>query len=126
MLAALAALLITLMMGAALARGLVVHRQQQRADQQRQQGFWFAESAMQRAVARTRSSKDYSGETWRVSMEIDGQSYAGIAEIRVRTAPDDHQLRIITLDARWPDHPLDRVLEQREIIITPSDMGASP
>ena len=128
--AALVGLLVVMLISAALVRGLIFRHRQLRVDLQRQQAFWFAESAVQRALARSRASADYNGENWTVTMDFDGQPWTGRAEIHVQPAATDANQRQITVDARWSDPSGDpdgahSVLEQRQLTIELPPAGAS-
>jgi hypothetical protein len=118
-------LLVILLIGAALVRGLALQHRQTRVEQQRQQAAWFVESGIQRGIIRLQKSPEYSGETWRSTVVIDSEPQTGIAEIRVEPVPGNPGKRIISVEAQWPDDPVERILEQRQITIVLPTSGAS-
>jgi Tfp pilus assembly protein PilX len=121
LLAVVVALLVVVLISGALVRAMTLHRHRLRMERRQHQAFWFAESALQRAVTRFRATAGYSGETWRATAELDGVLQTGSAEIRVERQPDDSRRRSIVVEASWPDDPSDRVLEQRRLSLEITD-----
>src|SRR5208283_4369029 len=81
------------------------------------QAAWLAESAVQRACARLATETGYRGETWRITAnELGGRDAATIA-IRVDGIADKPDRRIVHVDADYPDDPLQRVRQSRELIV---------
>ena len=116
-------MLIVMLVSAALVRGLVVQHRLARGEAQRLQAMWLAESAVDRAVVKLRSNAAYSGETWSVSLGEPAGAASGVAVIRVATVEGADEQRTIAVEARWPDDPVFRVLEQRELVIDLVDEG---
>ena len=114
-------LLIVMLVSAALVRGLVVQHRLVRSESQRLQAMWLAESALDRAVARLRADAAYPGETWSVSRGQPAEEPSGVAVIRVAAVEGAADKRSITVEARWPDDPVFRVLEQRELTVGLAD-----
>jgi hypothetical protein len=119
-----------MLISSALVRGVAFRHQQLRVELERQQAFWFAESAVQRALIRLRTSTEYTGETWTVAMELDGQPWTGVAAIIVQPPATDANHRQITVEARWSDQAGTNdwenvILEQRQLTIALPSAGAS-
>jgi type II secretory pathway component PulK len=86
-------------------------------DEQNLQAAWLVESGLERASARLAADPDYSGETWRLpAAELDGQR-AGVVAITVRPAADQPSRRIVRVQADFPDDPLLRSRQNKEIVI---------
>jgi Tfp pilus assembly protein PilV len=115
--AVLVTLLVVMMVGAALTKALVAHHRQSRLAEQRQQAFWLAESALQRAVHALAKSPDYSGETWRVAADVLGGGGGGVAAIKVESIAEPQAGRRIRVEAYFPDEPVQRSLYQRELFV---------
>lgn len=114
--AVLVALLVVMLISSAIVRGLVVQHRLVRAEQQHMQAFWFAESAVQRARAQLAAAPDYNGETWQIELPQSGFG-AGQAVIRVAPTENEPNKRTIIVEARWPNDPIDGVLEQRSLVV---------
>ena len=115
--AVLLSLLVVLLVGAELTRAIVQHRRQGRPAEDRQQAFWIAESALQRAVHSLANSPDYHGETWPVSGEVLGTGRAGVATIKVEPATGSAERRRIVVRAYYPEHAVHRTLYERELFV---------
>lgn len=118
-------LLLVMLVSAALVRGLVVQHRLVRSESQRLQAIWLAESAVDRAIVKLRSDAGYAGETWAVSFGEPADKPGGVAVIRVEAVEGAAEQRTITIEARWPDDPVFRVLEQRQLIVDLVDSGES-
>jgi Tfp pilus assembly protein PilV len=81
---------------------IIVERQSLRDQQYRLQTEWLAESALARAAARLRIDPNYSGETWQVSLTEPGGEVAGEALIRVESAAENPQRRVVRVEANFP------------------------
>ncbi len=114
--AVLVALLVVMLISSAIVRGLVVQHRLARAEQQRVQAFWFAESAVQRARAQLAATPDYDGETWQIELPESGYAPSQ-AVIRVEPIENEPDKRSITVEARLPNDPIDGVLEQRSLVV---------
>ena len=115
--AVLLSLLVVLLVGAELTRAIVQHRRQGRLAEDRQQAFWIAESALQRATHSLAKSPDYHGETWEVSGEVLGTSRSGVATIKVEPASDPSERRRIVVQAYYPEDAVHRTLYERELFL---------
>ena len=115
--AVLLSLLVVMLVGAELTEAIVQHHRQSRLAEDRQQAFWIAESALQRAVHAVAKSPDYKGETWRVPAEVLGSGRAGVATITVEPAAGAAPRRRIAVQAYYPDDPVQRTLYEREMIV---------
>jgi Tfp pilus assembly protein PilX len=115
--AVLITLLVVMMVGAALTKALVAHHRQSRLAEQRQQAFWLAESAVQRAVHALAKSPDYSGETWRVAADVLASGSAGVVTIKVESLTEPQAGRRIHVEASYPDDSAHRSFCQRELFV---------
>jgi len=118
--AVLVALLVVMLISAAIVRGLVVQHRLARAEQQRVQAFWFAESAVQRARTQLEATLGYDGETWQIELPQSGYA-SGQALIRVEPIENEPNQRTIIIEVRLPNDPIDGVLEQRSLVVDVSD-----
>ncbi|MBC8353049.1 MAG: hypothetical protein H8E66_13720 [Planctomycetes bacterium] len=114
--AVLVALLVVMLISGAIVKGLVVQHRVAQAEQQRVQAFWFAESAVQRAQAQLQANADYDGETWGIELARIG-TQSGQAVIRIEQIENEPSKRNIVVQARWPNDPIDGVLEERSFIV---------
>jgi len=114
--AVLLSLLVVLLVGAELTRPIVQQRRDSRLAEDRQQAFWIAESAVQRAL-QAAVSPDYTGETWQVSGEALGTGRAGVATIKVEAAAGGSPQRRLVVQAYYPAGELHRTLYERELIL---------
>lgn len=117
-------LLIVLMISAASVRVLVLQHRVARDEPQQLQAAWLADSAVDRALARLAKDAGYEGETWEVALDDDAVT-KGIAVIVVKAVEADPKQRTISVEARWPDEPVFRVMEQREHTVDLTDSGES-
>ncbi len=115
--AVLLSLFVVLLVGAELTRAIVQHRRHSRLAEDRQQAFWIAESAVQRALQTLAKSPDYQGETWQVSGETLGTGRAGVATIKVEAAADPATKRRLVVRAYYPEDEVHRTLYERELIL---------
>lgn len=113
----LVSLLVVLLVGAELTKAIVQQSRQSRLAEERQQAFWIAESAVQRAVYALAKSPDYHGETWQLSGEVLGTGRAGVATIKVTPACDSPTPRQVGVQAVYPDGDVNRTLYERELIL---------
>jgi len=121
------ALLLVMLTAATLTRSLALHRRQMRAVEQRQQAFWLAESALQRAIRAAAKSPEYAGETWQVDAATLGAGQAGVAVIRVEPVAEPQAGRRIVVEASYPEASVHRTLIQREWFLGPhANSGVSP
>jgi Tfp pilus assembly protein PilX len=111
-LSVLACLTLVMLLAAAWLRILVLERQQLRAQQNRMQAEYLAQSALSRAAARLAANPKYDGETFRASAESLGAGSPAAVTIRVE-AGDDPQDRLVTASAQVPADGRDRA--QRSI-----------
>lgn len=119
--AVLIGLLVVVLVGGELTRALVIHHKQSRVLEDRQQSFWLAESALQRATYALASSPDYQGETWRVPADVLGAGRAGVATIQVESVSDPEPGRRIHVEAYYPEDTMHRILCQRKLFVNLSN-----
>ena len=113
-------IVLILALGAALVKAVLLqHRHSQLMDQQHQ-SMWLAESAVQRALYKLRDSANYRGELWHISAATLGGSDDGSVTIQVESDVDDPTARKVTIEAIYPDHPLHRVVQRRELFVAGS------
>ena len=118
--AVLVALLVVMLISSAIVRGLVVQHRLARSEQQRIQAFWFAESAVQRALAQLAAASEYDGETWQIELPQSGFA-SGQALIRIEPIENEPNQRTVIVEARLPNDPIDGVLELRSLVVQVSD-----
>jgi hypothetical protein len=106
-----------MLLGGQLIQATVTGQHQMRQLEHRQQAFWLAESAVQRARHALAESSDYTGETWQLSADDQGVSQTGRAVITVEAGGDSDTERVIRVAAFWPDDPVHRVLYEREYLV---------
>jgi Tfp pilus assembly protein PilX len=95
------------------------HRHLQTVEQQ-DQALWLAESALQRAANRLRTSPDYAGEVWNVAADTLGGIEA--AEVKIEVTPQEDGSRgwRVVVEAIYPIDAPRSVLERREAWIPAS------
>jgi hypothetical protein len=122
--AAVACLFLTVLLSAGLAVS-AVHRYRQLERQERDlQAAWLAESAVQRARALVRLNPDYTGETWLVPAEELNSQYSGTIVIAVAADDANAKRRRATIEAHYPDEPVNRTRVVKEIVWpSPENMG---
>lgn len=118
---ALVTLLIITSTMAAIIHSLLVDLRQTRQAANELQAHWLADSAVSRAAAQLRTNPEYAGEIWKPLVGIaDGNQSAGVAEIRIERAKEPGNEPRVIVDARYPDHPLRRVVAERTFMISPT------
>ena len=116
----LVALLVVMLLGAALANAFLAQRQLVRHNQQQQQAFWLAESALHRAAHRFANEPGYAGETWQVMADELGGTHAGVAVVRVEPVADAEPGHRIIIDASYPSDAVKKIVQHRELFVSPS------
>lgn len=117
----LVAILVVTLLGAALANAFLAQRQLARHNEQNQQAFWLAESALHRAAHRLATEAGYEGETWEVSAEQLRKSHGGIAIVRIETLPASQPGRRIVVEASFPRDTESPSTQHRELLVTISN-----
>ena len=113
----LVALLVVMLFGAALVNMFLAQRQLVRHNQQQQQAFWLAESALHRAAHRFASEPEYRGETWQVTADdLDG-THGGVAVVRVEAVNEAKPGHRIVVDASYPSGALKKIVQHRELFV---------
>ena len=125
MIISLVCLSVVLLLSAAIVRNLVFHQRQTRADQQRLQAMWLAESAVDRAYAALRLSPEFTHAVWQVELTGAHGPETGVAEISVESDSSSSRQRRIHIVARWPDDPLHRSVHRKDLIINLPEPGDS-
>jgi type II secretory pathway component PulK len=111
---ALVLLTITMIIGAAIAKSMLLFHQQANLSENRQQAFWLAESGYQRARLALSEDEDYQGETWRVPGQILGAGSDGVVVIRVEQPATEASGQRIIVEAKYPEHETGRFVVRRE------------
>ncbi len=108
---AMVCLLISSMILGVLAHIGMLHYRQQRAEQERMQAAWLAESAIERAADRLAADRNYTGEAWQLSAADLGGAFEGNVQISVAGEADN---RVITVAALYPSNssPFAKVSKQ--------------
>jgi type II secretory pathway pseudopilin PulG len=89
-------------------KSISAQRDQLRMAEDRLAAEWLADGAIDRAAAKLRDNKDYTGETWAISAgELDAQDGAAI-EIRVSPVDSHSDRRTIEIAADYPRGSLRR------------------
>ena len=120
----LACLMVIMLMGATLVRGMIQNHRQTKTELLQLQSLWLAESASTLGVEQLRTDPDYSGETWRVVVDEKSGSI-GVAEILVRRVDQQPRQRILRIKSIYPDNPILRVVLIHEINVTLPVLGDS-
>ena len=113
----LASLVVVMLLALALTEAVILHHRQSRLAEEQQQCFWLAESAVQRAVHALAKSPDYTGEMWSIPAETLGNGRAGRVVIHVEKAADPRPSRRVRVEAYYPDQPVHRTLQRREVVV---------
>lgn len=121
----LVALLVVMMLGAALTNAFLARRQLVRESEWQQQGFWLAESAMQRAAHRLATEPDYAGDTWNLPPDQINGTRAGVASIRIEAVSEPQPGHRIIVDASYPSDGLKKSLYHRERFVASLDESAN-
>ena len=119
-------LMVVMLLGGAIVQNLVLHQRQARTEQQRLQAFWFAESALGRALAALSANSDYEGGEWYVQVSAADDVESAVAQIHVESDPRSPRRRRIRVVVRWPDDPIHRSVHQLEHVTFVPDSGDSP
>jgi hypothetical protein len=113
--AAMACLFLTVLLGAGLTAAAVNRHRQLVRQEQDLQAVWLAESAAARAAARLRVDPGYAGENWSVPAHELGGRGSGKAIVVVDEVGGDE--RRLTIEAFYPDDPVERTRVVREIVV---------
>jgi hypothetical protein len=73
-----------------------------RAEQQRLQADWLAESGLERAAAKLAADQNYSGETWEIAAADLGSGMAGAVTIVVAPHAGNATERKVSVEAVYP------------------------
>jgi hypothetical protein len=120
----LACLLVIMLMGSTLVRGMLLHHRQTKTELMQLQTLWLAESAAALGVEQLRTDPQYSGQTWRVIVD-EASGSTGVAEILVHRVEQQPRQRILSIRATYPDDPVQRVVLNHEITVTLPALGDS-
>jgi Tfp pilus assembly protein PilX len=110
-------LIVVMLFAAGIARALVLQHRQGRGLEQRQQAFWLAESALQRAKVAMATDAAYAGETWNVPASMLGSGESGLAVIRIEKKDTPRPGRVVHVEAYFPDQGVNRFSFERETFV---------
>jgi len=122
----LASLLVASLLGLAVVKTVLQHHRQVQVMSARQQCFWLAEAAAERAARKLAGSSDYQGETWEVSSEVLGTARPAVVTIEVNPVDGSPQARKLRAEARFADDPARRTAFRRELVVWLPQAGAAP
>ncbi len=120
----LACLLVIMLMGSTLVRGMLLYHRQTKTELLQLQALWLAESAAALGVVQLRTDPQYLGQTWRVIVD-EASGSTGVAEILVRRVDQQPRQRILSITSTYPDDPVQRVVLKHEITVTLPALGDS-
>ena len=106
-------IVLAMAIGASLLQAVLLHHRQAKTLEQQHQSLWLAESGVQRAINKLRSSPDYRGEVWTIPATTLGDLGDGRVTIQVEPQENDPASWKVVVEAVYPDHPQHRVVQQR-------------
>lgn len=117
-------LFLVMTMAGSLVRAILLQRRQARAEVDQLQSFWVAESAYQRYRIRARLDPEFSGDTWKVTIDRQGRPAAGSATTRLvaDSAAGRQQVEVTSI---WPEESLYRSRYVKRAELPPS-FGEQP
>lgn len=121
---ALACLLVIMLIGGTIVRGMLLYHRQARTESRQLQAMWLAESALALAVEQLHADPEYPGQTWRATIDQESGSI-GIVVIKVQPVDQQSRQRVVHIRSMYPDDPVERVVLENEITVTLPAMGDS-
>jgi Tfp pilus assembly protein PilX len=118
-------LLVVVLLLGLLVQSIIARQRQMRAEEQRSQAEWLADSAVERGAAKLRMDAEFEKETWNAAAEELGGPKGGVAEIRSERVEGSPQRRKLVVEAIYPDDPHRRARATREVFIDLGDNGGS-
>ncbi len=112
---ALVCLFVVSMFSLSATRRLVEQHRLTTHQQYRLQALWLAESAKQRAVAKLYLDRNFEGETWHVEADTFESGRSGVAVIRVAKIAPNQLHRSITIESRYPESEVHRVVHRMQL-----------
>jgi type II secretory pathway component PulK len=109
--AALTLLLVVMLIAGAMLQQLAATQRGARLVGRKLQAQWLAESALDRALVKLQSDRQYHGETWQPPTDESSTIERGSAHIEVKQPTDDAGF-LISVTADFPDHPQQRARVQ--------------
>jgi Tfp pilus assembly protein PilX len=101
----------------AVLQSVVSHHRQLRNQLVQLQAQSLAQAGVERALAQLRATNAYHGETWKIpAEELNDDSNAAV-EILVEAVSDHPNDRHIQITAAYPDDPIHRAQQSRELIV---------
>ena len=108
-------LTMVMMLFAATIRLISLERQQVRAQGNRLQAEYLADSGLERATALLAGNPEYVGETWRIDTEQLGMRDSGTVSIRVEAIAEKPQSRRVIVVADFPAESEQRSRRSKQI-----------
>lgn len=115
--AVLVALLVVMLLGAAFANLFIAQRRLVHQTNERQQAFWLAEAAVNRAKYRLANEVDYAGETWQVPSEHLDHRKSGVATIRIENVATPRSSQRIVVEAELVTTGSRQAIHHRELFV---------
>jgi len=82
------------------------------------QAEWLAESGAQRATAQLAADpNNYRGETWKIPAEELSGAEIGVVRIEVKPPGDQPRRREVSIEADFPDDPVNRARYSKEFVV---------
>jgi hypothetical protein len=92
-------------------------RESLRAEGWQMQARWLAESGVERAAAKLAADPHYAGERWAIAAQELGAAEGGAVNIRVEAAPDRPTVRRVHVEADYPDDPIHRCRQSKQVLV---------
>ncbi len=110
---------VALTLATVVTKAVVLNRRQSELADWQLQASWLAESGLQRAVHRLRTTPDYAGETWEVPAASLALDHTGSVVIHLLPDAEDASGRQIRVEAEYPSERPHGVRSVREVPVTP-------
>jgi type II secretory pathway component PulK len=98
-------------------RSIAAQRDQLQMATDRLAAEWLAEGAIDRAAAKLRDNKDYTGETWSISGDELGAQDGATIEIRVARVEGHADRAAIEVEAEYPRNSLHSARVSRRMTV---------
>jgi len=117
---------VVMMLFAASVRLVLLEREQVRAQENRVQAEYLADSALERATALLASNSEYVGETWQIEAEPLGLRNPATVLIRVEAIAQQPRSRQVTVVADFPAEGERRARRSKQIQVDLPPRGEAP
>lgn len=122
MAAVLVCLLVIMLLGGTLVRGMLLYHRQAETETRQLQALWLAESAATLAIEQLRDDPAYEGQTWRAAVD-ESTGSEGVVEIHVDPVAREPGQRRVRIKSTFPDDPVHRVVLDNRYIVTLTELG---